>query len=77
MLEQNDCSFGDMPFTLFIDARQVVVQYSAAVDTFSQQQQYLLSQQEQAQKADADALIQADSGRIIVTLPPFGAEYWS
>ncbi|KAL0048861.1 hypothetical protein WJX82_001204 [Trebouxia sp. C0006] len=35
--------------------------YSAAVDNFSHQQQYLLSQQEQAQKADEDALIQADS----------------
>jgi len=50
------------------------VQYSAAVDNFSHQQQYLLSQQEQAKKADEDALIQADSGRIIITLPPFGAE---
>ncbi|DBA92121.1 TPA: hypothetical protein ACH3X1_015846 [Trebouxia sp. C0004] len=36
--------------------------YSAAVDNFSQQQQYLRSHQEQAQKADEDALIQADSG---------------
>lgn len=38
------------------------VQFSAAIDSTTQQQQYLDAQQQQAKHADEDALAQADVG---------------